>query len=127
MLALTLIERLKVISAHVHLTAHFQHLGQHIGRGGGAQRHLAHGAQVLRDVFPGFTITPCGGLHQHTVFVTQVDGQPIKLELRQILHLGVTVAEAQLTPDPCIKGLGSGGFGVGFGADAQHGNRMAHL
>ena len=91
MLALALVERLKVISAHVHLPTHLQHLGQHIGRGCGAQRHLAHGAQVLRDVFPGFAITPCGGLHQHTVFVTQVDGQAVKLKFSQVLHLGVGV------------------------------------
>ena len=94
MLALALIERLKVISAHVHLTTHFQHFGQHIGRGRGAQRHLAYRAQVLSDVFPGFSITPCSGLHQYTVFVTQIDGQTVKLKLGQVLHLGVGVDKA---------------------------------
>ena len=121
--ALAFVQRVKVVAAHVHLAAHFQH-----GRCAGAQtqRNLAHGADVLGDVFTPFPITARSGLHQHTVFVAQAHGQAVKLELGHVVHRRVGLRQAQLLAHTGVKVLRAAGFGVGLGTDAEHGHGMAH-
>ena len=82
-LPLLLIQSLKIISAHVHLTAHLQHRWHRVGQ---AQGNLTDGANVLGDVLTHFAITPRCGLHQHTVLVAQAHRQAIKLGLGHVLN-----------------------------------------
>ena len=123
-LALALIQRLKVIPAHIDLAAHFQHSGR-IGRQ--TQRDLANGADVGGDLFARFAVTPGGGLHQHTALVAQAHGQAVKFQFAHIGHGRVGIAQAQLFADAGVKSLGPAGFGVGFGADAEHGHAVRDL
>ena len=120
---LAFVQRVKVVAAHVHLAAHFQH-----GRCAGAQtqRNLPHGADVLGDVFTTLSVTARSGLHQHTVFVAQAHGQAVKLELGHVVHRRVGLRQAQLLAHTGVKVLRAAGFGVGLGADAEHGHGMAH-
>ena len=83
---------------------------------------MADGADVVGHVFARFAIAPRGGLHQHAVFVAQAHGQAIKLQLGHVVHRGIGVGETQLFADACVKGLRATGFGVGLGADAEHGH-----
>ena len=123
-LALALVQRLKVVTAHVDLAAHFEHSGR---VGGQAQRDLADGADVGGDLFAGFAVAPGGRLDQHAAFVAQAHGQAVELELAHIRHSRVCIGQAQLFADAGVKGLGPAGFGVGFGADAEHGHAVRDL
>ena len=120
--ALARIERLKIRAAHIDLTAHFQHRRRVLQ----AQRNLADGPDVLRDVFAIFTITACRGLYQHTGLVTKAHGQAVELQLSQVLHRRGAVLQFQLFADARIKSLRAAGTVVGFGADAEHRHRVAH-
>ena len=123
-LALPLIQRLEVVAAHVHLAAHFEH-GRRIA--GQAQRNLSDGSDVGRDLFARFTISPSGRLNQNAVFIAQAHGQAIKFELAHINDSRIGLRQAQLFADAGVKGLGSAGFGVGFGSDAEHGHPVGDL
>ncbi len=59
-LALALVQRLKVVAAHIDLPAHFQHRWNPLGQ---PQGNLANGADVLGHVLARFAITPGSGLH----------------------------------------------------------------
>ena len=60
------------------------------------------------------------------MLVAQAHGQAIKLGLGHIFHGRRSLRQCQLTPHASIKILRATGFGIGFGADAQHGHGMAH-
>ena len=91
-----------------------------------AQRNLTDGADVLRDVFAVFAITACGGLYQHTALVTQAHGEAVELQLSQVFHFRGAVSQLQLFTDARIKSLRATGAVIGFGADAEHGYRVAY-
>ena len=122
-MTLARVECLKVIAAHVDLTTHLKH-----GRHGvwQPQRNLTNGADVLRHIFAGLAVATGGCLHQHTLLVTQTHGQAVKLGFGHIPHRCVRLSQAQFTADAGIKMLGASGGGVGFGADTEHGYRVAH-
>ena len=135
-LALALVQGLEVVTAHVHLAPHLQH-GRHragscIGMGGiprvgaQAQRNLADGADVLGDVFADFAIAPGGGLYQHAKLVTQAHGQAVELGFGHIFDGRVGIGQPEFAADACVEGVGTGGLGVGFGADAEHGYHMTN-
>jgi hypothetical protein len=94
---------------------------------GHAQWDLADGADVGSDLFAGFTIAPGGGLHQLAVFIAQAHGQAVKLQFTHVAHRWVGIGQAQLFADARVEGLGPAGFGVGFGADAEHGHAVHDL
>ena len=121
--ALAFVERLEVIAPHVHLAAHFQH-----GRGAAqqAQRDLADGADVLRDVFARGAVAARGRLHQHAVFVAQADGQAVELGLGHVGHGRQVVGQFQLAAHAGVKRGRAGGAGVSFGANAEHGHAVRH-
>ena len=119
--ALAIVQGFKVAAGHVNLAAHFQHLG---GLSRQMQRNLADGADVVRDVFTGFTVTARGGLHQHTAFIAQAHGQAVKLELSNILDGGVSLCQTQLFANAGVETLRSAGFGVGLCAYAEHGHHV---
>jgi hypothetical protein len=123
LLALALVERIKVGAAHVDLAAHFQHRGHALGQG---QRNLPDGADVVRHVLAHLAIAARGGLHQAAVFVAQAHGQAVKLGLGHVFDGGVGIGQPQLAPHAGVKRLRAGGLGVGFGVDAEHGHHMAH-
>ena len=129
-IALALVQSFKVVAAHVDLATHLQHIGYgrcaHAARHRNAQRNLRNGADIGRHVLASFTVAAGGGLHQHTVFVAQVHGQTVKLQFGAVLHRRIVFREAQFFTHPRVKGFCTAGFGVGFGADAEHGHGMAH-
>ena len=120
-LSLALVQGFKVRTRHINLAAHFQ---QRWHRQGGVglqtQRNLPDGADVVGHVLAHVAVASGGGLHQNAVLVAQAHGQAVKFQLGHIVHSRVGVAQAQFFADACVKGFGTTGFGVGFGADAQH-------
>ena len=121
--ALRLVEPFEIVPAHVDLTANLQHRGR---IGGQAQRDLPDGADVVGDILPVFAVTPRGRLHQHAAFVAQAHGQAVEFRLGDILHRWRLGRQCELAPHAGVEVLGAAGLGVGFGADAEHRNPMAH-
>ena len=117
---LACVERVEVRAGHVNLAAHLQDRG-HIGTQQ-TQRDLPDGAHIGGDVFAALAITARGGLHQDASFVAQAHGQTIELELGDVAHGRRVGLQAQFFADARIKGLGSTGLHIGFGADAEHGH-----
>jgi len=122
-LALALVQGFEIIAPHVDLAPHFKHWRC---TGGQAQRNLANGADVLRYILSIFPVSAGGCLHQHAVLVTQVHGQAVKFEFDHILHRRIGFSQTELFANPGVKIVGPGGFGIGLGADAEHGYRMTH-
>ena len=123
-LALALVQGFEIVAAHVDLAAHFEHAG---GVGRQPQGDLPDGADVAGDVFARFPIASGRRLHQHAALVTQAHGQAVKFEFAHIVHSRVSLAQPQLFANAGVKGLGPAGFGVGLGADAQHGHAVLDL
>ena len=121
--ALLLVEGVKVVPAHEDFAAHF-YQGRCFRRE--PERDLPDGAHVLGHVFPHFAVTTGGSLHQHAVLKAQAHGQAIELQFRDVLHGRIVFGQPQFTADAGIEGQSATGFGVGFGADAEHGHGMAH-
>ena len=88
--------------------------------------NLTDGADVVCDIFTGFTVAACGGLHQHTVFITQAHGEAIELQFSHIVDLRVVNGQTQFFANACVKTFCAAGFGIGFGANAEHGHSVAH-
>jgi len=123
LLALALVQRIKVGAAHVDLAAHFQNR-RHTRRQG--QRNLPDGANVVRHVLTHLAVATRGGLHQAATLVAQTHGQAVKLGLGHVLDGGVGIGQPQFAAHTGVKCLGACGLGVGFGVDAEHGHHMAH-
>ena len=123
LLALTLIERIKVGTAHVHLATHFQQRRHVAGQG---QGDLPEGADVVRHILAHLAITARGGLYQATVFVAQAHGKAIKFGLSHVFDRGIGLGQSQLFAHARIKSLGARGLGVGLGVNAEHGHGMPH-
>ena len=87
---------------------------------------MPDGADVLGHVFAHLAVAPGGRVHQHAVLVAQVHGQAVKLGLCHVFHGGVGIGQAQFTANAGVKRVCAAGFCVGFGANAEHGHRMAH-
>ena len=121
--ALGVVQALEVVAAHVDLAAHFQHRGR---RALQPQRDLPDGADVLRDVFAGLAVAARGRLHQHAVFVAQVDRQAVELQLGGVGHRRRVVGQRQLAAHAGVEGFGAGCRGVGLGADAEHRHGVPH-
>ena len=128
--ALALVQVFKIVAAHINLATHFQHLGaaadQPPRNAPTRPRPPTHGEDVLGHVFAGGPIAPSGGLHQHAVLIAQIDRQAVELQLGAVGHGRCVGRQFQLTPYPGIKGHRAAGLGVGLGADAEHGHRVAH-
>ena len=80
----------------------------------------------MRHILAVFAITPRSGLHQHAVFIAQTHSEAVKFQLGHVLHGRCDLKQFQLFADAGIKCLGTGRFGIGLGAYAQHGYDMAH-
>ena len=121
--ALGFVELFEIIAAHVDLATHLQH-----GRLDALEVHgdLADRVHVVGDVLACFAVAARGGLSQLAVFIAQVDGQPVELELGGVLDGRVFGAQAQFAADAGIEGFGAGGLRVGLGADGQHRHGMPH-
>ena len=119
--ALAIVQGFKVAAGHVNLAAYFEHLG---GLSRQVQRNLTDGADVVRDIFTGFAVTARGGLHKHTAFIAQAHGQAVKLEFGDVINSGVSLGQTQLFAYAGVKTLSPGGFGIGFGAYAEHGHHV---
>ena len=123
-LALAFVQGLEIVSAHVDLAAHLQH-GRRIA--GQTQGDLTDGADVARDFFARFAITPGRRLNQDAVFVAQAHGQAVKLQLTHVIDEWRGRAQAQLLAHAGVKSFCPAGPGVGFGADAEHGHPVLDL
>jgi hypothetical protein len=121
--ALALVQCLEIVAADVDLAAHLDDRRVNADE---AQRNLPDRADVLRHVFASLAIATCRGLHQHAGLVAQVDRQAVELQLGGICHRCVGLRQSELAAHPRIESLGATGFGVGLGADRQHGHGMAH-
>ena len=121
--ALALVQRFKVIAAHVDLATHLQRVGRIVGQ---AQRNLPDGAYVGCDVLAGLAIAPRGGPHQHAVFVAQAERQTVKFKFGHIRDRRRVGIELELAADACIEVFSAAGLGIGFGADAEHRRFVAH-
>lgn len=86
-----------------------------------------HGADVLRHVLAGFAVAARGGLHQHAVFVTQVDRKAIELQFSGILDRRIGLGQSQFLAHPRIESQRTARFSIGFGADRQHRHHMPHF
>ena len=126
-LALTGIELLEIVTAHIDLAAHFQHLGHRPGHRRKPQRNLADRADVLRDVFACGAIAACGCLYEKAALVAQVDRQTIELQFGGVFDGRIGLIEAQLAAHAGIERAGTVFGGVGLGADRQHRNNMPDL
>jgi len=122
-LALAGIQALEVVAPHVDLAAD---LDQRRRLATQPQRDLADRAHVLRHVLAGLAVAARGRLHEHAVLVAQVDGQPVELQLRAVLHRRRIGVQPQLAPHARVEGLRAAGGGVGLGADRQHRQRVLH-
>ncbi|MNS79455.1 hypothetical protein D3C72_1131110 [compost metagenome] len=80
----------------------------------------------MRHVLANLAIPARGGLHQQAVFVAQVHRETIELGLGHIFHRWGRSIQPQFLADARIESLGSTGLVVCFGADAEHGHRVAH-
>ena len=123
LLALTLVEALEVIPAHVHLAADLQH-GRRVALQ--PQRDLSDGAQVLRHVLPRFAVATRAAQHEHAVLVAQVDRQAVELEFGRVLDGRRVGCQAQLATHAGVEGTGAGLGGVGLGLDRQHRHAVAY-
>ena len=122
--ALACVQSFKIVAPHVDLAAHLQHRGR-IARQ--TQRNLPDGTDVGGNLLTRFTIATGGRLHQHPVFVAQTHGQTVKFQLPHIGHGWIGIAQAQLFANAGVKGLRTTGFGVGFGANTEHGHPVRDL
>ena len=121
--ALALVELVEVAAAHIDLAAHLQQRRCALGQ---AQRNLPDGANGVRHVFAHLAVAARGGLYQAEVFIAQAHGQAVEFGLGQVGDGGCRIVQAQLTAHARIKGLCAAGLGVGFGLNAEHGQRVAH-
>ena len=80
----------------------------------------------MRHIFAVFAVAPGGGLHQHASLKPQIDRQSVKLELGDVFHRRRVLGQLQLFAHAGVKGQRARGFGVGLGADAEHGHGVAH-
>ena len=126
LLALALVEGVKVITAHVDLTPHLQHERHRVLAWLQTQWYLAQRADVLGDLFTALAVAAGGSLHQHTLLVAQVDGQAVELEFCHVLHGRRVRRQAQFLAHPRVEAGGTRCLGVGLGADAEHGHGVAH-
>src|SRR5664279_2197975 len=82
------------------------------------------GPDILRDIFTRLAIATGGRQYQYAAFITQIDGQPVKLEfavifdqpLRRIKRISYTRIEV----------FRATGFGIGLGANGKHGDGVAY-
>ena len=95
-------------------------------RGGKLQGDLPNGANVLCDVFAGFTIAARGRLHQHALLVTQAHGQAVKFGFGHVVNGGGVLGQPQFAAHTAVKIHCATGFGVGLGADAEHRHGVTH-
>ena len=120
--ALALVERIKIIAAHVDLAANFQHRWCMVQ----LERNLPNRADIVCDLFALLAIAPCGRLHQHTLFIAQIHGQTVKFKFNHILHWRIRLGQTEFFANPCIKSLCPAGLGIRLGADAEHGHGVAY-
>jgi hypothetical protein len=80
----------------------------------------------VRDVFPHLAIAARGGLHQATVFITQIHGQAVELGLGHIFDGCSGLIQPQLLAHTLVEGNGTRGLVIGLCLDAQHGHGMAN-
>ncbi len=124
--ALAGVEALEIVAPHVDLAAHFEHVGHGTVDGPQAERDLADGADILRDVFTGGTVAARGGLDQEAPFVAQVDRQAVELEFGRVFDGRIGFGQPQLAAHAGIEGERAVGGGVGLGADRQHRHHVPH-
>jgi len=125
-LALTLVERLEVVTPHEHFAAHLDH--RRLRRLGAAQsfRHGRDHAHGVGHVLAGLAVAAGRGLHQFAALVAQADRQAVELELGKVSQRRRVVGERERLAHAGVELLGAGRRGVGLGVDRQHRHLVAH-
>ena len=106
-LKLAFIQRIKIIAAHIDLTAHLQDLWQALHSCRNLKWNLSNGFDVVRHIFAIFAIAARCRLDQQTFFITQAHGQAIKLELGHIANFRIGFGQSQFSSHACIEGAGT--------------------
>jgi hypothetical protein len=122
-LALALVQRIEVVAPDVDLATHLEHRRR---RAAQAQRDLLDRSDVLRDVLAGLAVAARRGLHEHAIFVAQVDCEAVELQLGGVFDRRIALCQRQLAPHPRVERHRAARLGVGLGADRQHRHRVAH-
>ena len=124
LLALALVERVEIRALHVDLAAHFDHRRRLADE---PQGNLLDGADVLRHFFADLAIAPRRSLHQQPVFIAQIDGETIELELAHIGERRRVFGQPELAPHPRIERAGSRRCDVRLCANRKHRHGVADL
>ena len=83
-LALLLIQLLKIITSHIDFATNLQNGWRMICAK--PKWNGPYCAYILRHIFTNFAISACRRSYQHTLLITQADGQAIKFKLTRILY-----------------------------------------
>ena len=87
---LALVQCLKLGGLEKHFAANLDHVGN--SGTGQSLRDAGDVSNVFRHVFTNHTVSARGGLHENTVFVTHVEGEPVNLHFAQPAGLVSSVA-----------------------------------
>src|SRR3972149_4305314 len=77
-LFLGLVQCIKSLFAHIHLTTHFKARWMSTQQ---AQRYCLYGTDIERHVFTGGPVSPCCTLYKFAAVIKQADGETIQLGL----------------------------------------------
>ena len=121
---LPLVDQLEIAPAQEDLASHFENRRIDIAQ---AQRDRTNRARIGGDVLAHLAVAACGRPHQHSVFVTQIDSKSVELEFGAVFDRRIARRQAQFPTHPRIERTRAVGPGIGFGADRQHRDGMAHL
>ena len=120
---LAFVQGFERIAAHIQLATHFHQRRRAALQ---TQRNLLHRAYIRRHVLARAAIAARGRLHQHAVFIAQIDGQPVKLRLRHIVN-DCIARQFQRRAHARIKGGCARRGAIRFRVNAEHGHAVAHL
>ncbi len=91
----------ELLDAEVHLTAHLHQLrDRELVAGAQPLGHLLQRADVERDVLPRPAVASGEGPGELAVLVQQVDGEPVHLELAEVLGAAADLALDPVEPRP---------------------------
>ena len=112
---LLFVELFKVIFVHDDFASHLEHCGRKLRIY--SQRNGTNRAGIGRHIFAKGSVTTRLRAHENTVFVSKINGKPVKLEFSIVDNRSIAFREPQFFTNTLVKSQGSGVSKVRFGSN----------
>ena len=110
---------------HDDFASHLEHCGRKLRID--SQRNGTNRAGIGRHIFAKGSVTTRLRAHENAVFVSKIDGKPVKLEFRVVDNRRVRFVEPQFLAHTLVKGQSALIGEIRFGSDGKHGYCVTHL